>query len=155
MNLRRVFVSFALSAAAVSLCPLTASAQVKPQTLVKQRQAVMTLQSKYFYGSLRRMAQGRLPYDAKIAARDATYLQALSTMAWDGFTPGTRDVKSEALPAVFTDTAKFRQAQERLESEAGKLVAATKSGDEATVKAQIMSVDKACDSCHESFREKK
>jgi cytochrome c556 len=132
---------------------LTASAQVKPETLVKQRQSAMTLQGKY-WGPLGGMAQGKVPYDANIVARNAGYLDALSKMPWDGFAPSTKDVKSAALPAVFTDTAKFKEAQDHLQSEVTKLVAVSKGGDEAAVKAQLGAVGKACGGCHESFREK-
>lgn len=75
-------------------------------------------------------------------------------MAWDGFAPSTKDVKSGVLPAVYTETAKFKEAQDRLQSEVAKLVAVSKSGDETAVKAQIGAVDKACGGCHETFREK-
>ena len=37
---------------------MPAASQVKPETLVKQRQAAMTLQGKYFY-PVRAMAQGQ------------------------------------------------------------------------------------------------
>ena len=134
---------------------LNAFSQVKPETLVKQRQAVMTLQGKYFYGQLNRMAQGKIPYDANAAARNAGYLDALSQMPWDGFDPSTANVKSGALPEIYKDAAKFKEAQDRLRGEIGKLVATTKGGDEAAVKAQIGAVDKACGGCHESFREKR
>jgi cytochrome c556 len=132
---------------------LTAFSQVKPETLVKQRQAVMTLQGKY-WGPLGGMAQGKVPYDATVVARNAGYLEALSKMPWDGFAPSTKDVKSAALPAVFTDTAKFKEAQDRLQSEVSKLVAVSKGGDEAAVKAQLAATGKTCGGCHESFREK-
>ena len=75
-------------------------------------------------------------------------------MPWDGFAPSTKDVKSGALPAVFSDTAKFKEAQDRYQRETTKLVSVIKNGDEAAVKAQIGAVSKACDGCHESFREK-
>ena len=130
-----------------------AQAQVKPDTLVKQRQAAMTLQGKYF-GPLGGMAQGKVPYDANVVARNAGYLEALSKMPWDGFAASTKDLKSAALPAVFTDTAKFKQAQEQFEGEIAKLVSVTKSSDEAAGKAQIGAVGKTCGGCHESFRQK-
>jgi cytochrome c556 len=133
---------------------LTAFSQAKPETLVKQRQAAMTLQGKYFNAQLRPMAQGKVPYDANAVARNAGLLEALSKMAWDGFAPSTKDVKSAALPAVYTDTAKFKESQDRFQAEASKLVAVVKSGDEAAVKAQILAIDKVCGGCHESFREK-
>ena len=132
---------------------ITAFAQAKPETLVKQRQAAMTLQGKYF-GPLGGMAQGKVPYDLKIVARNAGYLDALSKMPWDGFNPSTKDVKSQALPAIYTDTVKFKEAQDHLQSEVSKLVAVSKGGDEAAVKAQLGAVGKACGGCHESFREK-
>ena len=133
---------------------LTAFSQVKPETLVKQRQAAMVLQGKY-WGPLAGMAQGKIPYDAAVVARNAGFLEALSKMPWDGFVPCTKDVKRAALLAVITDAAKFKEAQNRLESEISKLVAVSKSGDEETVKAQLVATGKTCGGCHETFREKK
>jgi cytochrome c556 len=130
-----------------------AVAQAKPEILVKQRQAAMTLQGKYF-GPLAGMAQGKLPYDASIVQRNAGYLEVLDKMPWDGFDPGTKNVKSAALPAVWSEPAKFKEAQERLQSEVARLVSVSKGGDEGAVKAQIGAVGKSCGNCHENFREK-
>lgn len=132
---------------------VAALAQVKPEILVKQRQAKMTLQGKYF-GPLAGMAQGKIPYNADVVARNAGFLEALSKMAWDGFDPSTANEKSGALPAVYSDTAKFKEAQERLQNETAKLAAVSKGGDEAAVKAQIGATGKACGGCHENFRQK-
>src|SRR3954451_25218164 len=129
-----------------------ALAQAKPEVLVKQRQAAMTLQGKYF-GPMAGMAQGRIPYDAKIVQRNAGFLDNLSRMPWDGFAEGTKDVKSAALPAIWSDSAKFAEAADRLQEEASKLYAVSRSGDEAAVKAQVGAVGKACGGCHESFRQ--
>jgi cytochrome c556 len=128
-----------------------AFAQAKPETLVKQRQAAMTLQAKYFYGSLNPMAQGKIPYDAAVAARNAGYLDVISQLPWDGFDERTKGVNSGALPAVFADPAKFKQAQDRLRTAVTALVAATKGGNEAAVKAAIGDVGKACGNCHDNF----
>ena len=136
------------------LYALTAFAQATPQVLVKQRQAAMILQGKYF-GPLAGMAQGKVPYDSSVAARNAGYLDALSKMPWDGFVPSTKDLKTGALPAAFTETAKFKEAQDRFKGEVAKLVSASKGGDETAVKAQVSAVGKACGDCHGSFREKK
>ncbi len=130
-----------------------ALAQAKPEILVKQRQAAMTLQGKYF-GPLAGMAQGKLPYDASIVQRNAGYLDVLDKLPWDGFDPRTKDLKSAALPALWNEPAKFREAQERLQSEVSRLVSVSKGGDEGAVKAQIGAVGKACGNCHENFREK-
>jgi cytochrome c556 len=138
---------------AVAVMSGEALAQAKPEVLVKQRQAAMTLQGKYF-GPLAGMAQGRVPYDAKIVQRNAGFLDNLSRMPWDGFADSTKDVKSAALPAIWSDAAKWSEAADRFQSEASKLYAISRSGDEAAVKAQIGAVGKACGGCHESFRQK-
>ena len=131
-----------------------ALAQVKPETLVKQRQAVMTLQGKYF-GPLAAMAQGKAPYNADIVRRNAAFLDNLTRMPWDTFDPSTKDVKpSGALPAIWDQPDKFKEASSRLENELHKLYEVSRSGDENAVKTQIGAVGKACGACHENFRQK-
>ena len=136
---------------------LTAFSQVKPEVLVKQRQAAMTLLGKYF-GPLAGMAQGKVPYNADVVARNAGYLDVLDKMPWDGFAESTKDlkdVKTAALPAIWSEPAKFKEAQEKLQSAVGALVAATKTGNEASVKSAIAEVGKGgCGNCHQNFRQK-
>ena len=130
-----------------------ALAQVKPDVLVKQRQSAMTLIGKYF-GPLGGMAQGRVPFDAKLVERNADYLNALAQMPWDGFDPSTKNEKSRALPAIWEQPDKVKDAAQRLQSEVGKLQSVAKGGDESAIKAQIGAVGKACANCHDNFREK-
>jgi cytochrome c556 len=130
-----------------------ALAQVKPEILVKQRQSAMTMIGKYF-GPLGGMAQGKVPYNAEVVQRNAGYLEVLSKMPWDGFDPSTKDEKTRALPEVYTNQAKFKEAAERMQSEVAKLVQVSKSGDEGAVKAQLGAVGKSCGNCHDNFRQK-
>jgi cytochrome c556 len=151
MRTSAVAVLLALSLGAVTDAAL---AQVKPELLVKQRQAVMTLQGKYL-GPLGAMAQGKAPYNADIVRRNAAFLDNLSRMPWDTFDPSTKDVKgSNALPAIWEQPDKFKEAQSRLENELHKLYQVSQSGDENAVKAQIGAAAKACGGCHENFRQK-
>jgi len=143
----------ALALAVGAGCPLAAYSQAKPETLVKQRQSAMVLQGKYF-GPIAGMASGKVPYDQAVVVRNTGYLDVLNRMPWDGFTPATKDEKTRALPAVFAETAKFKEAQDRFQAEVTKLVAVSKSGDEASVKAQIGAVGKSCAGCHDNFRQK-
>jgi cytochrome c556 len=138
---------------AVAVMSGEALAQAKPEVLVKQRQAAMTLLGKYF-GPMAGIAQGRIPYDAKLVQRNAGFLDNISRMPWDGFADSTKGVKSAALPAIWSDSAKFADAADRLQNEASKLYAVSRSGDEAAVKAQIGAVGKSCGGCHEPFRQK-
>lgn len=130
-----------------------AFAQAKPEVLVKQRQAAMTLLGKYF-GPMAAMAQGKAPFNASVVQRNAGFVDNVSRMPWDGFDASTRSLDTRALPAVFNDAAKFKQAANRMENEAAKLVAVSKSGDEGAVKAQIGALGKSCGACHNDFRQK-
>lgn len=145
-----------LAVTAFATCAITATgalAQAKPETLVKQRQAVMVLHGKYFY-SIRPMAQGKIPYNAATVTRNIEFIYALSKMPWDGFNPNTKDIKTAATPTVYTDAAKFKELSDQYMAETTKLAALAKGGDEAAIKAQILAVDKSCNSCHTDFRER-
>ena len=131
----------------------TAFAQAKPDVLVAQRQAAMKLQGKYL-GPIGAMLKGAAPYNADIVARNATFLENLSRMPWDGFDPGTQGVKSAAKADIYKDMGKFKAAADMLEAETSKLGAAARAKDEAGVRATFGGVAKACGSCHDAFREK-
>ena len=92
MQKRLIAVAVVVSLGAVGGAAL---AQVKPEILVKQRQSAMTLIGKYF-GPLGGMAQGKVPFDAKIVQRNAEYLNTLAQMPWDGFDPSTKGEKTKA-----------------------------------------------------------
>ncbi len=130
-----------------------AFAQAKPDVLVKQRQAAMTLQGKYL-GPIGAMLKGNIPYNADIVARNATFLENLARMPWDGFDPSTRGEKSRARPEVFTDGPKVKAAIDAFEDATAKLGAAARAKDEAGVRAAFGPVAKACGGCHDSYREK-
>ena len=150
MNLKTLSKGVAAAMAVAAAAP--AFSQGRPDVLVKQRQAAMILQGKYFY-PLERMAQGKTPYNGEQVTRDAVLLDALVQMAWDGFAPSTQNEKTRALPTVFSDTGKFKELSERLQSETHKLVTVSKGKDEAATKAQIGAVSKACSACHDDFRQ--
>ena len=131
-----------------------ALAQVKPDVLVKQRQSAMTLIGKY-WGPIAGMASGKVsPYNADVVSRNATYLENLAQMPWDGFHESTKGEKSRALPAIWEQKAKFDELAQRLQTETIKLGQVARAKDEAGVKQQYAAVGKVCGACHESFREK-
>ncbi len=143
----------AISAVALGGVALEALAQAKPDVLVKQRQAAMTLQGKYL-GPIGGMLKGNIPYNAEVVAVNATFLENLARMPWDGFDPSTKGEKSKTKAEAFTDTAKFRAAADTLEAETAKLGAAARAKNEAGVRASFGGVAKACGACHDAYREK-
>src|SRR3981081_4516571 len=98
--MKRKLAAAMLVASVAAVFTLDAFAQAKPEVVVKQRQAAMTLQGKYF-GPLAGMEQGKIPYNPSVVQRNAAFLQAVSQMPWDGFDPSTKAEKSAALPAVW------------------------------------------------------
>lgn len=132
-----------------------ALAQQKPDVLVKQRQSVMTLVGKY-WGPIAGMASGKVsPYNADVVSRNATYLENLAQMPWDGFHESTKGAKNtNALPEIWSQKAKFDELAQRLQTETAKLGEVARAKDEAGVKQQYAAVGKVCGACHESFRQK-
>jgi cytochrome c556 len=150
----RLLASIGIASALAAGVSLEALAQAKPDVLVKQRQAAMTLQGKYL-GPIGAMMKGAVPYNADVVAVNATFLENLARMPWDGFVASTQGEKSKTKPAAYTtDAAKFKTAADALESATAKLGAVARARDEAGVRASFGAVAKACGSCHDDFREK-
>ena len=151
--MRKVLGAAAMALALTGMAGI-AAAQQKPDVLVKQRQSAMTLIGKY-WGPIAGMASGKVsPYNADVVSRNATYLENLAQMPWDGFHESTKGEKSRALPAIWEQKAKFDELAQRLQSETAKLGQVARAKDEAGVKQQYAAVGKVCGACHESFREK-
>ncbi len=152
--MKRIIIIVIISVSLMAGISFIVSADVKPEVLVKQRQAGMVLIGKYF-GPLMAMVQDKIPFNAETVARNASYLEVLSKMPWDGFQEVTANEKSETLPAVYKDTAKFKNAAEDMQMAITKLAEASKSRNTADIKAKIDNVAKMCSWCHDKFREKK
>ena len=149
--------SLVAAAVAVTLGSVAgfAAAQVKPEIMVKQRQSAMTLIGKY-WGPIAGMASGKVsPYNADVISRNATYLENLAQMPWDGFHDSTKDERNtKALPEIWSQKAKFDELAQRLQTETAKLGEVARKKDEAGVKQQYAAVGKVCGACHEGFRAK-
>ena len=71
------------------------------------------------------------------------------------FPPGSgpeSGIKTDALPAIWTDRATFDADMAALVTESAKLVAATNGGDVATIAAQVKATGATCGACHKQFR---
>jgi cytochrome c556 len=124
----------------------------KPEDAVKYRQSVMYTMGNHFYARLGGMANGRVPFDAKVAAENADLVLTLSKLPWVGFGPETKDVmETEAKPAIWTEQAKFRDLGQKMQAEVVKLQAASRTGDLEALKTAYRSTSDACKACHDSF----
>jgi cytochrome c556 len=132
----------------------SAMAQPKPENFVKQRQSALSLMGWYF-GPMGAVAKGEKPFNKDDAVRATDFLLPLSKMPWEGFVAGTETIgNTKALPAVWSNAAKFKELQGNLQTEMVKLAAAANAGDEAGFKKQFGVVGGACKACHDDFRAK-
>jgi cytochrome c556 len=148
---------FALAAAAVTLLSLAvpASAQfAKTQDAVKYRQSALFVMSQHF-GRINAMATGRVPFDAKVAADNADVVASMSKLPWAAFGPGTdKGGDTKAKSEIWTEQAKFKEANEKLVAETVKLAAAAKTGNLDAVKTAVTATAGTCKACHDAFRNK-
>lgn len=143
----------AIFAAAVVVSSVPAMAQFqKPEDAAKYRQGSFTVMAAHF-GRLGAMANGKAPYDAKLAQDNAAVVEFMSKLPWAGFTADSQSVKSKAKPDVWTDKAKFDQGAEKLVAEVAKLNVAAKAGNLDALKAAFGETAKTCKACHDAFRE--
>lgn len=143
--------SFILTAVAISFST-TASAQFqKPEDAVKYRQSALTVMANHF-GRIGAMVNGRVPFDAKAAQDSAHVVATLSSLPWAGFTANTESLKSRAKPEIWKEQAKFKDASDKLVTEAAKLEAAAKTGNLDTIKTAFGAVGGSCKACHDAFR---
>ena len=146
-----ILTSIAISAAAMSF---SASAQfAKPEDAVKYRKAAFTVMATHF-GRLGAMAQGKVPFDAKIAADNAEIVADMAKLPWHAFGEGTETAETKAKPEVWKQAAKFKEVADKLQAESVKMVAATKTGKEDAFKTAFAATGGACKACHDDFKNK-
>jgi cytochrome c556 len=98
------------------------------------------------------MASGKAPFDAKVAEDNAAIVQTMSKLPFAGFGPGTDKGETRALPAIWTEQAKFNAAAEKMQGDVVKLAAAAKTGNLDSVKTAFGAAGQSCKACHDDFR---
>lgn len=126
----------------------------KPEDAVKYRQSALFVMQQNF-GRVAAMAQGKAPFDAKVAAESAAVAEYMSKLPWAAFGPGTDKVaSSKARPEIWTEPAKFKAAADKMQAEMTKFSAAAQTGSLDNIKAALGGVGGTCKACHDDFRSK-
>jgi cytochrome c556 len=141
-------------AATAFLLSAPASAQFqKPEDAVKYRQSALSVMGTHF-GRIGAMVNGRAPFDAKVAQDSAQIVVVMSSLPWPAFTQNTEALKTRALPEIWKENAKFKEASEKMQAEVIKLEAAAKTGNLDTIKTAFGAAGGSCKNCHDSFQAK-
>jgi cytochrome c556 len=123
----------------------------KPEDAIKYRKASLTVMAAHF-GRLGAMANGRVPYDVKAAAENAEVVNALAKLPWAAFGEGTDKGDTRAKPEIWKESAKFKEASDKMVAEVGKLNTAAKAGNLDALKAAFGPAAASCKACHDNFR---
>jgi cytochrome c556 len=142
----------AASALLALMLALPAAAQfAKPEDAIKYRKAAFTVMGNHF-ARVGAMASGRAPYDAKAALENADIAVAMGKLPWAAFTEGSDKGETRAKPEIWKDTAKFKEAADKMQAELIKLDVAAKAGNLDALKTAFGPAAATCKGCHDNFR---
>lgn len=152
--MKRLSRSMLMAGAAVlsAATALPAAAQfAKPEDAIKYRKSALTVMATHF-GRVAAMANGRIPFDAKIAAENAEIATMMSKLPFAGFVEGSDKGETKAEPKIWTEMDKFKAAAAKMQEEMAKLNVAAKGGNLDTIKAAVGETGKSCKACHDQYR---
>ena len=147
----KAFACLALAAALVAMAAPAAAQFAKPEDAIKYRQSALFVMSQHF-GRVGAMANGRVPFDAKLAAENADIVAEMAKLPWAAFGPGTYKGNTKAKPDIWTEQAKFKESSDKLIAESAKLATAAKTGNLDAVKTAFAATAGTCKACHDAFR---
>ena len=148
-NLTKIAIATAAIAVAAS-----AFAQPKPEAFVKHRQSAFALMGWYF-GPMGAVAKGEKPFNKDELVKATALVATMAKLPYDSFPVGTETVgNTQALPAVWSNNAKFKELAAKLSTETETLASLASAGDEAGFKKQFGVVGGTCKACHDDFKKK-
>jgi cytochrome c556 len=149
---KKLLPALALGALAL-LTALPAAAQwQKPEQAIKYRQSAMTLQGNHM-GRVFAMANGKVPFDAKVAAEQIEVVAMLNKLQFAAFVEGSdKGGNTNAKPEVWSEKDKFAAAVSKSQEDVMKLAAAGKTGNFDQIKAAAGDVGQSCKACHDHFK---
>lgn len=147
--------AFALAVTTASLLCLSvpAAAQfAKAEDAIKYRQSSLFVMGQHF-GRIGAMANGRVPFDAQVAAANADTVAALAKLPWAGFAAGTDKGNSKAKAEIWAEQAKFKDLSDKMVAETAKLQVAAKTGSIDNIKTAFGAAAASCKACHDAYRQ--
>lgn len=150
------FARAGLGVLALSLATL-ASAQMKPEDMIKTRQSGYTFMA-WNMGKIKaQVVDGAAPYNKEQIANAANLIAATANAGMGAlFAPGTDKGKgwkeTRLKPEFFKEQEEVGRIATNFVQQANKLQQVAAAGDPAAIKAQFGEVGKACKACHDKYR---
>jgi cytochrome c556 len=153
-----VLVVAGLGAALAQTPPAAGSAAPGPtpaERAIEYRQAVFKIVSGNF-GPLSQVAQGKAEFKADAVSKQAARLAQIATFVGDAHPDISREGKTRALPAIWTNRKEFDDIAARFVTDTKNLaeVAENSSSAGEEFKGAVAAVGNDCKACHDKFRSK-
>jgi cytochrome c556 len=123
----------------------------RPEEAVKYRQATWSVLNLHFT-RIGAMTRGRVPFDGRLALRDAEVVAALARLPASAFGPGTDLPNDHARPEIWTETQRFRELGDRMVAETTRLLTVAQTQDLDRLKAAYGAAANTCKECHDAYR---
>jgi len=151
-----IFVGAATVVAQTPPAPGAAPAGPTPaERAIEYRQAVYKIVAGNF-GPLSQVAQGKAEFKSENATKQATRLSQIATFVGDAYPDVSKEGKTRALPAIWTNRKEFDQLVADFATHTKTLADvvenSSSAGDE--LKAAVAAVGYDCKACHDKFRSK-
>lgn len=135
-----------------ALAALPATAQYRnADAAIKYRQSAMSLQGNHM-ARIFAMANGQVPFDAKVAADQIEIVAMLNRLQFAAFIDGSDKGNTRAKPEIWSEKDKFTAAINKSQDDVSKLVAAGKTGSLDQIKAAAGAVGQSCKACHDAYQ---
>ena len=150
--MKKMIRAAALLAAAAAVSLPAAAQFAKAEDAINYRQSAFAVLGHHF-GRLGAMANGKMPYDAKVAAADGDVIAAVSALPFTGFVPGTeKGHGTKVRPEAWKELPKVKEMEQKMITEVGKVSVAAKSGNLDQLKAAFGPASQTCKACHDNYR---
>ena len=144
----------AVSAIAMAVVTGNATAQAKPEDVIKYRQSVYKVMG-WNFAPMAAMVKGEKPFDKEAFARHAMILSQMSPLAMEGFAAGSdKGAETKAKPEIWTKSADFKEKMDKMAGESKKLAAIASTGSFDDIKKQFGTTAGACKACHDDYKSK-
>ncbi len=135
-----------------TLTALPAAAQFRnADAAIKYRQSAMSLQGNHM-ARVFAMANGQVPFDAKVAAENIEIVAMLNRLQFTAFIDGSDKGNTRAKPEIWSEKDKFKAAIAKSQEDVLKLAAAGKTGSLDQIKAAAGAVGESCKACHDAYQ---
>src|SRR5262245_37064247 len=120
---------------------------------IEYRQAVYKVVAGNF-GPLAQVAQGKAEFKSETATRQAARLAQIATFVGDAYPDISKEGKTRALPAVWSNRKEFDQLVQDFAAHPGTRAEGAENSSSAgeELKAAVAAVGNDCKSCHDKFR---